>query len=172
MGLGRHILAGAIAASVAACAPVVDRSDVLGPITVASVSVDASTAVVEGRDLPITRAAAAGLLEDAIEGAVARSNDPNGRAVNVDVVMTQIRLAPPLERVVAGTSSATGTLTVTDAETGERLKAPVSVTGNTTNLRAPGVVGLATTVTPEEDNRGTVRGFAEAIRQTLFGSET
>ena len=172
MGLGRHIFIGIASVSLAACTTVVDQSENLGALRVEAVTVDTSSAVIEGRELQITPAAVSQLFEAEIRNSVARSSDPNGTPVNVDVVMTQIRLAPPLERVVAGTSTATGTLTVANAETGERLSPPTSVTGNSDNLRAAGVVALATTVTPEEDYRGTVRGFAEAIRQTLFGSET
>ena len=170
MGWGRHIFVGVVSMSLAACTTAVDRTDLIGPITLASVSVDMSNAVVEGRELPVSRASAASVLESAIISAVAPSNDPNGTPVDLDVVMTEVRLAPPLERVVAGTSSATGTLTVKDAETGDLLSGPVTVTGNTENLRAAGIIALATTVTPQEDYRGTVRGFAEVIRQTLFGS--
>ena len=172
MGWGRHIFIAVMAMSVAACSTAVDRSDEVGTISVTSVSVDMSSAVIEGRDLPITRPAAEDVLETAIEAAIAPDNDPDGRLVNVNVLMTELRLAPPLERVVAGTSSATGIMTVTDAETGDRISPPVSVTGNTENIRAAGLIALATTVTPQEDYQGTVRGFAETIRQTLFGSET
>ncbi len=172
MGLGRHIFIGVASMSLAACTTVVDQSDSLGALRVDAVTVDASSAIIEGRELQMTSAAVSQLFEAEIVNAVAQSSDPNGTPAKVDVVMTQIRLAPPLERVVAGTSTATGILTVSHAETGERLVPSTSVTGTSENIRAAGVIALATTVTPEEDYRGTVRGFAEAIRQTLFGSET
>jgi hypothetical protein len=158
--------------SLAACTTVVDQSDSLGALRVDAVTVDASSAIIEGRELQMTSAAVSQLFEAEIVNVVAQSSDPNGTPARVDVVMTQIRLAPPLERVVAGTSTATGILTVSHAETGERLAPSTPVTGTSENIRAAGVIALATTVAPEEDYRGTVRGFAEAIRQTLFGSET
>ena len=85
--------------------------------------------------------------------------------------MTEVRLAPPAERIVAGTSTAKGVLKVTEVKGKRVVVPPTAITGNTKNIRMVGLIGLVTTVSADKDYQGTVAGFADTLRKALFGAE-
>lgn len=169
----RRIVAGLVAAVfLGACevASIRTTGDVTA-LNVRSVDVDTSgmDVAVSGRASPVTAQQLDDDLTAAISAALAAQSDPTGRVVRVDVVMEEVRLAPPIERVAAVTSTATGVITVTEVATGAVVVPATRVSGNTENIRAAWVLGLATTRTIDIDYRGTVNGFANTIRIALFG---
>jgi hypothetical protein len=158
----------------AACeVPSIRSAGDTGALNVRSVTVDTAgmAVAVDGRTSTVTREQLGTDLTAAITAALASDSDPTGRAVDVTVNMETLRLAPPIERVVAGTSSATGVISVTETGTGVAVVPPTRLTGNTENIRAAWILGLATTRTVDKDYRGTVNGFAETARQALFPTQ-
>ena len=167
----RLLLAGLIFVGLAACdVPSIRTQGDTSTLNVQSVKVDASNlAAVEGRPLSVTKSQLEADFRRAISAAFAAQSDPNGRAVQVLVDLEQVRLAPPAERIVAGTSTAVGVVTVTELGTGAVIVPPTRVTGNTENFRGVSVIGLVTTASVDKDYNGTVNGFANAVRAALFG---
>ena len=172
MGVARHIVAIALVSVVSACAtPSIRTAGDTTALNVMSVSVDTSQMMVEGRTLKVTHTQLKSDMEAAVLSAVAPESDANGTPVDVAIAVSKMRLASPLARVVADTSSLTGTVRVTEVGTGREVVPATEVTGNTKNIRGAGVIGLATTVSVEKDYRGTLAGFANTVRKALFGSE-
>ena len=167
----RLLLAGLIFVGLAACdVPSIRTQGDTSALNVQSVKVDASNlAAVEGRPLSVTKSQLEADFTRAISAAFAAQSDPNGRPVQVLVDLEQVRLAPPAERIVAGTSTAVGVVTVTELGTGAVIVPPTRVTGNTENFRGVSVIGLVTTASVDKDYNGTVNGFANAVRAALFG---
>ncbi|MEP2890822.1 hypothetical protein [Tateyamaria sp.] len=169
----RLLLAGLLCAGLAACdTPSIRTEGDTSALNVQAVTVDASglSTGVEGRALSVSTQQLEADFMTAVSAALASKSNPEGRAVRVDVRLEQVRLAPPAERIVAGTSSATGTITVTDINSGAVVVPSSRVVGNTENFRGVSVIGLATTPSIENDYKGTVNGFANSARQALFGS--
>lgn len=167
----RLLSAGAVILLLGACTvPSIRTAGDAEALNVVAVDVDTSqmAVVVEGRSSTVTAQQLDDDLTSALTAALASSSDPAGRSVNVSVTMEQFRLAPPIERVVAGTSTATGVVSVTDAQTGDVVVAPTRMSGNTENFRAASVLGIATTRTVDKDYRGTVNGYAETARKAIF----
>jgi hypothetical protein len=174
ISLRHHIVAWPVVAMLAGCAtPSVRTEGDTSALNVVAVSVDTSAmkVSVEGRTSPVTKEQLAADLTGYLTSSLAEKSDPNGKPVNVAIVMSKVRLAPPIERVVAGTSTAKGTVTVTEVGTDNIVVPTTEVTGNTENFRFVSVIGLATTVTVEKDYRGTLKGFATTVRTALFGPE-
>ncbi len=175
MSFSRHIASGFAMAALAGCAtPSIRTVGDTAALKIAAVSVDTSkmTFAVEGRKSDVSKEQLQADLEAAVSQSLAAKSDPAGIPVKVEIVMSQLRLAPPLERVVAGTSSATGQVTVTEIGQPRRvIVPPTEVVGNTNNFRAVALIGLATTASVEKDYQGTLAGFADTIRKALFGSE-
>ncbi|MFL4469965.1 hypothetical protein ACERZ8_08840 [Tateyamaria armeniaca] len=175
IGLGRRwrfALAAVATLGLAACeVPSIRTAGDVAALNVQSVNVDTSgmSVAVEGRAFSVSRERLDDDLTAAISAALAAQSDPDGRVVTVDVTMEQVRLAPPIERVAAGTSTATGVISVTEVGTGAVVVPPTRLTGNSENIRAAWVIGLATTRTVDIDYRGTVNGFANTTRIALFG---
>lgn len=168
----RLSLAGLALLTLAACAVPSIRSDGdASSLNVQSIEVETAGIAlgVEGRTSTVTRAQIDTDFTAAITAALAAQSDPMGRPVAVNVTMERVRLAPPIERVVAGTSMATGVISVTEIGSGAVIVPPTRLTGNTENIRAAWVLGLVTTRTVDKDYIGTVNGFANTVRLALFG---
>ena len=115
MKRGRIALAALAVLSLAACeVPSIRTSGDLSALNVQSIEVDTSqmAVAVEGRTSTVTREKLDADLTAAITAALAAKSDPEARPVRVDVTMEKLRLAPPIERVAAATSSATGVISV------------------------------------------------------------
>ncbi|WP_299723050.1 hypothetical protein [uncultured Tateyamaria sp.] len=172
--LGRVMLAALAFVGLAACdVPSIRTSGDVSALNVQSVEVDTSqmAVAVEGRAFAVTREKLDADLTAAITAALASKSDPEGRPVRVDITMEQLRLAPPIERVAAGTSAATGVVSVIEVGTGAVVVPPTRVTGNSESIRAAWILGLATTQTVDKDYGGTVNGFAATTRAALFGPD-
>ncbi len=165
----RHIPAAMAALALAACvAPSLETADGVGALNVAAVEVSVAGPIV-GRRAGVTADRLARDLDATLTDALARASDPEGRPVTVEVDVIEARLAPPIERVAAGTSRIRARVTVTGAD-GTIVVPPTEITGNSDTIRLVGVLGVATTPSVENDYRGTVRGFAKTVRDALFGA--
>lgn len=167
----RAVIAGVAMVTLAACeVPSIRTAGDVAALNVQSVNVDTSgmAVVVEGRVSTVTREQLDADLTAAISAALAFESDPDGRVVQVDVTMEAVRLSPAIERVAAGTSTARGVISVTEVETGTVIVPPTPLSGNTENIRAAWILGLATTRSVDDDYRGTVNGFANTVRLALF----
>ena len=125
--------------------------------------------VVTGRQAGIAPGQFVADLDRDLTAELQAASDPAGREVTVTVAVSEVYLAPPVERVVAGTSYIVGTVVVDDAN-GQRIVPPTAVRGNSANIRLAGALGLATTQPVQKDYRGTLRGFARTVRTALFGA--
>jgi hypothetical protein len=153
-----------------------ETPDTLGALNVTSVEVavtDGSTgggaSVISGRSSVVSPAQFVADLDANLTAALRAASDPSGTPATVRVAVSEVYLAPPLERVVAGTSYIAGTVSVTGTD-GRVLIAPTLVRGNTSNIRLAGTFGLLTTPSLDNDYRGTLRGFVGTVRDALFGS--
>lgn len=170
----RLALAGLALVALAACdVPSIRTAGDESALNVQTVNVDTSgmAVAVEGRTSTVSREQLDADLTAALGAALASQRDPAGRVVQVDVTMETLRLSPPIERVAAGTSTATGVVTVTEVGTGDVIVPPTRLSGNSENFRGAWVLGLATTRTVDKDYRGTVNGFANTVRIALFGPD-
>ena len=173
----RHIPAVLAIAVLPACvSSSFETPDALGPLNVTSVEVavadggagdDAS--VITGRSSVVSPAQFVADLDANLTAALSEASDASGLPASVTVAVSEVYLAPPLERVVAGTSYIAGTVSVTGAD-GSVLVPPTAVRGNTSNIRLAGTFGLLTTPSLDNDYRGTLRGFVGTVRDALFGS--
>jgi hypothetical protein len=174
MGLLRHIPALAAVALVAACTtPSIRTAGDASALNVVSVSVETAgmDVAVTGRQSAVTKEQLDADLTAAVTAELAQGSDATGTPAEVTVVVQSVKLAPPAARIVAATSTISGTVSVTEQKTGRVIVPPTAVTGNSKSLRAVGVIGLATTQTVENDYRGTIAGFAATVRKALFGPE-
>tara|TARA_R110002126_G_C10222381_1_gene479169 strand:+ start:91 stop:621 length:531 start_codon:yes stop_codon:yes gene_type:complete len=171
----RTFLALSAAVALAACAePLVD-AQVAGQLNVVSVSVDVSGIQgVKGRMIEI----APERVERDIRATLAsqlRQGSVGSRDVKADLVVQRFRLVSPGESLmVGGTSIISGLMTVTDAKTGEVIVPPTTVVGTAKNGWQPGgLLGAMTkaSITPEDDYKQTVAGFAADVRKRLFGAK-
>jgi len=168
----RLALAALTVVGLAACeVPSIRTAGDVSALNVQAVNVDTAglSSAIEGRVSTVTREQLDNDLTAALSAALSAQSDPDGRLVTVDVTMEQVRLAPPIERVAAGTSTATGVIKVTEIGTGTVVVPPTRLTGNSENFRGAWVLGLATTRTVNVDYGGTVNGFANSVRIALFG---
>ena len=160
----------------AACVtPSLETADGTGALNVTDVNVQVAAGaaqgdtVVTGRQAGITPGQFVAELDRDLTAELAAASDPAGQDVTVTVVVSEVYLAPPVERVVAGTSYIVGTVTVDDAN-GQPIVPPTAVRGNSDNIRLVGALGLATTQSVQNDYRGTLRGFAKTVRTAIFGA--
>lgn len=170
----RSLLTGLLFVGLAACdVPSIRTAGDASALNVQSINVDTSqlAVAVEGRESSITTAQLDTDLTAALTAALTSKNDPEGRLVQVNVTMESFRLAPPVERVVAGTSTAVGLISVTEVGTNAVIVPPTRVSGNSENFRGAWVLGLATTRSVDKDYTGTVNGFANTARTALFGPD-
>ncbi|XDA98806.1 hypothetical protein AB1M95_02565 [Sulfitobacter sp. LCG007] len=175
MAVMRHILAVAVLAAVAACAPTPSIRTVgdAGALDVRDIQVDANRLdlVIKGRQLERSRAQLKQDVTAALEAELRPVSVKDGTPVVVAVELVDLHLANTAERFVAQTSHVTTMVSVTEIGTGRVVVPATEVSGNTDNFRAIGVVGAATTLSVEEDYRGALRGYAKTVRAALFGSD-
>ncbi len=172
----RHIPAILAMAAIAGCVQQpLETVNVDGGLNVTEVTIavagDAASSqtVVTGRQAGIQSGQFRSDLDAELTSVLGQASDPAGTPVTVEVTVTEVYLAPPVERVVAGTSYIRGAVQVTDQQ-GRIVVRPTSVRGNTENIRLAGAFGLATTRSVQADYRGTLRGFAKTVRDALFGA--
>ncbi len=172
----RHIPAVLALGALTACVqPSLETVEGEGALNVTAVEVtvaeDAAQedTVITGRQAGIRPEQFVPDLDAELTAALTEASDPSGAAVTVLVTVNQVYLAPPVERVVAGTSYIRGTVEVTGVD-GRTVVRPTSVQGNSDNIRLVGALGLVTTQSVQNDYRGTLRGFAKTVRNALFGA--
>ena len=141
-------------------------------LDVRAVAVDASGVRLEGRQYSVSQSELRSDFETALSAALATGSVAGATPVRVDVTLTGLRLAPPPERIAGATSTATGIVRVTETGSDRVIVPSTEVTGNSENFRAVLGLGLVTTPGIDKDYSGTVNGFADTVRQTLFGSDT
>ncbi|MEP5732616.1 MAG: hypothetical protein ABJL67_24965 [Sulfitobacter sp.] len=171
----RTFLAMAALAALAACAEPLLDSQVAGNLQVVDVSVDvAQLEKVRGRQNSIAPSRVQSDVRNTLL-AYLKEGSPGTRAVDADVVITSVNLVSPGQSlVVGGTSNIQGTLTVTDATTGEVILETTEVAGAAEGgYPLGGLIGAAVkaSVTPEDDYKSTVVGFSKSVRKSLFGEE-
>jgi hypothetical protein len=171
----RHIPAVLAIAALPACVTTsFETEEPIGALSVTGVEVALAGAaadgtVVDGRQRSVSAAQFAADLDGTLTAALQGASDPSGRPATVSVTVSEVYLAPAIERVVAGTSYISGTVTVTGAD-GTPIVPPTPVRGNTSNIRLAGTFGLLTTPSLDNDYRGTLLGFARTVRDALFGA--
>ena len=122
---------------------------------------------IEGRDFDLSPAEIASDIGRALGRRMGGGGPSNA---NIDVRLKKVQLTSPVAAFAFGGPSAIeAEVTVTDASTGAILFGPESVRGTSEFLRLPGVIGVATSPTPEQDYRQTVQGFAAAVTQAIRG---
>ncbi|WP_299612736.1 hypothetical protein [uncultured Tateyamaria sp.] len=132
------------------------------------VRVDTSSfAGVEGRTLDISREKIASDIGRALGR---RMGDGGPSNANIDVRLQSVRLTSPgAAFAFGGPSSIEAEVTVTDAVSGAILFGPEDIKGTSEFLRLPGVIGVATSPTPERDYDQTVEGFSVAVKSAISG---
>jgi hypothetical protein len=174
MGMNRHMFAVALAATVSGCTtPSIRTAADTSALNIVSVSIDTSETDFDDGGRAVTRTPAQ--FEADLTAALMTELEPvshsGGTPVEVKVKITQLRLAPPIERFVAGTSYLASLVSVVETGSGRVVVPETEVSGNTDNFRFVGLVGLVTTVSVEDDYRGTLRGYAKTVREALFGPQ-
>ncbi|WP_299047989.1 hypothetical protein [uncultured Tateyamaria sp.] len=116
---------------------------------------------IEGRNLDISAAQIASDIGRALGRRMGSGGPSNA---NIDVRLGTVRLTSPASAFAFGGPSAIeAEVVVTDASTGAVLFGPEQVRGTSEFLRLPGVIGVATSPSPERDYDQTVQGFAAAV---------
>lgn len=147
------------------------EEDARAALVVRNVSVDVTGYEnVQGRNLSISSDQLQADMTSAIETEL--SPVAGGNTV-VDVTVTRVYLVSPGQALlVGGASTITGTVTVTDAATGEVLLPTTTVRGIADGSWAlGGAIAAATTGTPLEDYQNSVRSFASDLRIRLLGRQ-
>lgn len=122
---------------------------------------------IEGRTLDIPTAKIASDIGRALGRRMGNGGPSNA---NIDVRLLSVRLTSPASAFAFGGPSAIeAEVTVSDAATGDVLFGPEQVRGTSEFLRLPGVIGVATSPSPERDYDQTVQGFAAAVAQAIRG---
>ena len=178
MNTRRTIIAFAAAALVTACSNITDieraQKDT-GPLRLVDVNVDVSdlNVTTEGRSIRRTTAQVQEDLRKAITTAAEPESDPNGLPANINVKVKKIYLAPLTSRVLAGTSFIESEASVTEAETGDLIVAPVDVKVTGEQLRGPGPIGLAGAAaagSAEADYSAAIDTYARALIASLVAT--
>jgi len=178
MNTRRTIISLAAAALVAACSNITDieRSQKdTGPLRLVDVNVDVSelNVTTEGRAIRRTTAQVQEDLRKAITAEAEKRSVPTGLPANINVKVQKIYLAPLSSRVLAGTSFIESEASVTDAESGAFIVAPVDVKATGEQLRGPGPIGLAgaaATGSAESDYLAAIDAYARALLASLDAS--
>jgi hypothetical protein len=166
---------GAALALAACAAEAPDFTGEAGALNVRAVSVDVSGLdnAVTGRDVSVTKAQLQSNLTDALTASLAKSSDPDGIPARVVVVVSGVNLTSPLHAAAAGgPSSIEGLVSVVALDGNRQIVSPKSIKGSSADLRLPGVLGVVTSPSAENDYRGTVAGFAETVRRALFDTSS
>ena len=177
MILRRQFLIGLGAAlALSACAaqgPSVGRD--AGALNVRAVTLDVSElqSGVEGRNTTVTMAQVKRDLETALSASLAQSSDPAGTPVRVTVEVSEVHLTSRVSAAVAGGASfVEGLVSVSELETDRQVLAPTTIKGSSETLRLPGVIGIVTSPSAENDYLETISGFTETVKNALFGEDT
>ncbi|MEL7131954.1 MAG: hypothetical protein AAGK77_06040 [Pseudomonadota bacterium] len=128
----------------------------------------ASFAGIEGRDINVPSRQ----IASDITSALSRRMDGFGPSnAIIDVRLDKVQLTSPGSAFAFGGPSAIeARVTVTDAESGAILFGPQDIRGTSEFVRLPGVIGVATSPTPERDYDQTVEGFAIAVQSAISGT--
>ncbi|WP_299288642.1 hypothetical protein [uncultured Tateyamaria sp.] len=156
---------------VAACTQPMLQDGTPQTFVVRDVTVDvASFTGVTGREIAVPPAQVAADVKAALEASLAR---PGPQTADLLIQLTSVQLTSRGSAAAfGGNSRMTAVLSVRDAATGDVLIAPTQITGFSEFVRVPGVIGAATSPSPESDYRQTVDGFAESVRNQLYGPVT
>lgn len=139
-----------------------------GDVAANVVRVDTSSfSGIEGRTLDVSRDKVASDISRALGSRLAASGLSNA---SVDVRLQRVRLTSPGSAFAfGGPSSIEAQVTARNAETGAVLFGPTAIRGTSEFVRLPGVIGAATSPTPERDYDQTVEGFAVAVSDAITG---
>lgn len=159
----------ACALAVAACTDTAPQSPSrISPAQIVAnvVRVDTSSfSGIEGRTLDIPREKIANDIGRALGRRLGNGGPTNA---NIDVRVQRVRLTSPGSAFAfGGPSSIEANVTVTDAGSGAVLFGPRDIRGTSEFLRLPGVIGVATSPSPERDYDQTVEGFAVAVSEAI-----
>ncbi|WP_299552016.1 hypothetical protein [uncultured Tateyamaria sp.] len=142
----------------------------VGPADIVAnvVRVDTSSFIgVEGRTLDIPPEKIASDIMRALGRRMGAGGPSNA---NIDIALQRVRLTSPGSAFAfGGPSSIKAEVAVTDAQTGTLLFGPEVVLGTSEFVRLPGVIGVATSPSPERDYDQTVEGFAVAVTAAIKG---
>lgn len=88
---------------------------------------------------------------------------PQGNA-DVTVTVTSVRLMSRMQEfMLGGASYVHGTISVTDAATGQQIVAPADILATSRRFRFGGPIGAAVAPTAENDYRQTIESFATSV---------
>ncbi|MEM8656161.1 MAG: hypothetical protein AAGF36_15590 [Pseudomonadota bacterium] len=128
----------------------------------------ASFSGIEGRDLTVPPRQ---IASDIMRALNTRMDGTGPSNAVIDVRLDKVELTSPGSAFAFGGPSAIeARVTVTDAESGALLFGPRNIRGTSETVRLPGVIGVATSPTPERDYDQTVQGFAAAVHSAISGT--
>ena len=166
----RFALLGLAALCVAAC----DAPDAASPeasnLIVRNITVDTSKITgVEGREIVVAPAQISKDLLSALRTSLAKAGTGNA---DIIVQVQQVELVSRGASVAFLQSNIKAILTVRDASTGQDIVPPTAITGFSEQFRLGGVVGVVTAPSAEQDYQQTLRGFANTVRDRVYGTDT
>lgn len=145
-----------------------------GPLMLNTVNVDVSglDVTTEGRAINRTTAQLQEDLRRAITTEAQKRSVPDGLPANVNVRVDRIKLARLTDRLLAGTSFIESEISITEAEGGAFIVAPVEVRATAEQLRGPGPIGAATAATTslEADYQNVINAYARILLASLDAS--
>ncbi|WP_415921746.1 hypothetical protein [Tateyamaria sp. SN6-1] len=169
----RPVVALLLCAVLAACdAPQAPPSAEQRRVVANVVTVDMSTFVgIEGRQIDKSADQVAGDVSRALTNRLAATGAAKPTA-DVDIQLSSVRLTSRgAAFAFGGPSRVIGVVTVRDVQDGTVVFGPRRVEAASSTLRLPGVVGVATSPSVEDDYRQSIAGFAAAVEQLLNGPE-
>ena len=95
---------------------------------------------------------------------------PNGNS-DVAVTVTQVKLLSPGEAFLLGGNSFIKGIIKVQGSDGTEILAATEILGTSQQVRLGGIIGAATSPSPEKDYANTVTGFATSARDQLFGRQ-
>ena len=139
-------------------------------LVVRNISVDVSAlSGVTGRQIDVPAEQIGADVKAALEKALARPGPGNA---DLAVVVQSVKLTSPgAAAAFGGNSKISVLMTITDAKTGDVLLPTREVRGYSDVLRLPGVIGVATSPSRENDYRQTVDGFAQSVKEQIYGDD-
>ncbi|MCP5072767.1 MAG: hypothetical protein GY947_05650 [Rhodobacteraceae bacterium] len=167
------LVAGALAVSACVPEPLLDASAASG-YSIRSVDIDVSAieGLKGGREITKTPEQIRADIDGTVTHVLQQASAENGRPLKVSIAVDSVALVSPGQALLlGGVSTIRGMLTATDAKTGDVVIPATKVFGTAKGGWAPGgILGAASTKTPENDYKATVVGFANDVKLRLFGA--